>query len=237
MRRFKGAVILAALCGLGTLAAHFPAQWAVRLAAPEILELGTKISGTIWNGQVSGLAPAGPIGFRLMPKNLFGEKPLLSLESHAAGFSANIDARANSILKANVWGRIDTFSHMNQQLAGLGGQFNLRLSGLEIDGDKCTINTGQISTDVLTQNIRVWSWSGPTLAGPVSCDGNQLVLNLSGDDGKTSVNAIMRIGLDGLYTSHVTVQSRDNNLGLFLPLYGFEKTANGYSLKEMGKWR
>ncbi|MEE9347746.1 MAG: type II secretion system protein N, partial [Robiginitomaculum sp.] len=227
----------AALCGLGVLAAYFPAQWAARLAAPDSLPAEANISGTIWNGQVSGLAPAGPIDFHIMPKNLFGEKPLLSLESHAAGFSASIDARANSILKANVSGRIDTFSHMNKLLAGLNGGFDLRINGLEIDGDKCVIDTGQVSTDVLTQNIRVWSWSGPALAGPVSCDGNQIVLNLAGDDGKTSVNAIMRIGLDGLYTSHVTVQSRDNNLGLFLPLYGFEKTANGYSLKEMGKWR
>jgi hypothetical protein len=236
VRGFKAAIASVIICATVALIGSFPAQWAVKIAAPNVLPSGAIISGSVWSGQVTGLPFSGFVDYRVWPKNLFGEKPVLTLESHVPGLNIKAKARFKKLQSLTATGRIDTFAHVNPQLAGMMGSFDLRISGLSFD-KTCALNEGFVRTDVLTKNQNLWHWSGPSLSGPVSCAGQELVVNLSGDDGNTAVEAILRITLGGVYNNDITVKSRDDNLGILLSLYGFEKTANGYSLRETGKWR
>jgi len=123
------------------------------------------------------------------------------------------------------------------RLKELAGQVDIRVSDLQIKDGECASATGQVSTDFLTLNQARWQWRGPKLAGPISCEGGDLLVNLTGQENRQSIRSDLRLSKDGSYTANITVQTDQPEAGVVLPLYGFEAVGRDYKLTEQGKWR
>jgi len=123
------------------------------------------------------------------------------------------------------------------RLKELVGQVNIQVNDLQIEDYECASADGQVSTDFLALNRSRWQWQGPTLAGPISCEGGDLLVNLSGRENRQVIRADLRLSKTGGYSASITVQTDQAEAGVVLPLYGFEKQGRQYKLTEQGQWR
>lgn len=214
------------------MTAQLPAKWVAGAALPQ----GTSITGTVWSGQVIGMPPNGQTQFKTHPKNIFGSQPLATFEGRAPGITLRGGARPGLISDVKIFGNVDTFSNVDTRLSGLVGDFDVSVDALEFS-DVCEQASGTVSTNVLASNERLWSWRGPVMSGPITCEAGDLVLALTGKDRQAEITSHIRISASGAYTVNVNLTTRQLQADAVLPLYGFAKTAQGYSLTETGQWR
>ncbi|MEM7730376.1 MAG: type II secretion system protein N [Pseudomonadota bacterium] len=225
MRRLL--ILVAILAGFASLVRHFPLAWAGNVLPDGIATL----SGTIWNGQASGVPLLGD----LKVEAGLGSASL-STPSGNVSFSADVAPGGVEDLVLSM--PVSQLPTSDARLSGLSGRFSLRVDEAQIDDGACLSATGTASTDVLASNRDRFGWAGPALSGPVDCVGGRLRVRLSGSDGAQTVGVIITTGLDGVYQSDVTVDTTDPAAGNALALFGFSPTRDGaYRLAEQGRWR
>lgn len=229
------AVLISGFCGLIALFSQFPASWAGALFLPDALKQDVTLSGTVWDGRMSGLNGFGPVQFKVFPSKFFGNAPMVEFYSQVPGLQISGSGRTGQISDVHAQGRISTFSNLDGRLAGLAGQFNLQLNSLTFE-QGCTQASGTASTDVLSVNRALWQWQGPELSGPISCENGEVVLRLSGQQGRQSVSMSVRSALAGIYTADMQIETDEPIAASVLPLYGFERRGDAYVLQETGTW-
>jgi len=195
----KRYILLGGLSAFAALMSQLPLSWIGPHFVPEGVGQNIGYSGTIWDGQVSGLDYIGTANFQLRPKALFGGELPLSFATQSPA--------------------------------------NIQISELQIKDDGCAFAQGQVSTDFLALNRSRWQWQGPMLTGPISCEGGDLLVNLSGRENRQIIRADLRLSKSGSYSANITVQTDQAEAGVVLPLYGFEKQGRQYKLTEQGQWR
>ena len=227
MRRWL--VVLALVVGLVALLRSFPLAWAFPGAAAF---LGTP-SGTIWNGQITGVPLLGQVSVSTRPSGVRLDTPRAPATRQ---FSAVV--RPGLLRDARLLMPVADLPVQDARLAGLRGTLGLDMAEARWDGNGCLEAQGTARTDVLAANGAQFGWSGPPLSGPVDCVEGRLRVRLSGEGDGAAVQASVVTGVDGVYRSEVTVRSDDSAAGNALALFGFARAAPGeYRLSEQGRWR
>jgi hypothetical protein len=225
MRRlFIGVALLA---GLLALIRFFPLSW----AAKPVPLATTTYTGTIWNGHVQDVPLLGSVSVK---SSLSGIR--LQTPSGDIQFSGTVTpTRVKDLILSMPVAQLPT---TDARLAGLAGRLSLRIDEGQFADGACETATGQASTDVLAVNRRQFGWAGPTLSGPVDCIDGRLRVRLNGENGSDKITAEVQTGLDGIYQSNISVETRDVAAENALTLFGFQLESGGlYRLIEQGRWR
>lgn len=226
--------------GLGAIAglvSQLPLSWFGPYFLPEGIGQDVSYAGTIWDGQVRGLDHVGTANFKLSPKKLLSGGLPFSFNSYSHAMSISGHASHRQFAKVQFSGTLAKLPTRDGRLKDLAGQVNVRIDEFKINKGDCAFATGQLSTDFLALNRSRWQWQGPILTGPISCEGGDVLVNLSGRENRQTIDVDMRLLKTGNYSANITVQTDQAEAGVVLPLYGFEKRDREYKLTEQGQWR
>ena len=233
----KRFILAAALGGVAALISQLPLSWIAPHFMPEGLGQDIGYSGTVWDGRVTGLDYVGTAQFNLSPKALLTGGLPLSFSSQSPAMSVSGQASQKQLKDIRFEGVLAKLPTRDGRLKELAGQVNIAVSDLQIRDDECVSAAGKITTDFLAMNQTRWQWRGPKLTGPISCEGGDLIVNLSGQENRQRIRADLRLSKDGSYAANITVQTDQPEASAVLPLYGFEAVGRDYKLTEQGKWR
>ena len=233
----KRYILLGLLGAAGAVISQFPLSWIAPSFMPKGLGQNIQYSGTVWNGQVRGLEFVGLANFKLNPKAIITGGLPLSFTTQSPAMSISGKASKKQLKDLRFSGTLAKLPTRDGRLKELAGHVDIRISDLQIKDNGCASAAGQMSTDFLSLNEARWQWRGPKLAGPISCEGGDLLVTLTGQENRQIIRADLRLSKDGSYAANITVQTNQPEAGVVLPLYGFEKQGRDYKLTEQGQWR
>jgi len=233
----KRYILLGCLGAVAAVISQLPLSWVAPHFMPKAIGQDIHYSGTIWNGQVRGLDYIGAAHYQLRPKAMImGGLPLrFTTQSNVMSLSGQ--ASQKQLKDIRFSGTLAKLPTRDGRLKELAGQVDIRVSDMRIKDDECASAAGQLTTDFLAMNQARWQWRGPKLAGPISCEDGDVIVNLSGQENRQTIRADLRLSKDGNYAANITVQTTQPEAGLVLPLYGFEPVGREYKLTEQGQWR
>ena len=233
----KRYIFLGVLGAAAAVLSQLPLSWVAPSFMPGGLGQDIQYSGTVWNGRVNGLDYLGAVNFKLNPKAIITGGIPLSFSTQSPAMTLSGQASQKQLKDIRFNGILAKLPTRDGRLKELAGQVEIRVSDLKIQDGGCASATGQSSTDFLTANQSRWQWRGPKLAGPISCEGGDLIAALSGQENGQIIHADLRLSKDGSYAANITVQTNQAEAGAVLPLYGFEAIGREYKLTEQGQWR
>lgn len=233
----KRYILFGCLGAIAGLVTQLPLSWVAPHFMPKGLGENITYSGTMWTGQVSGLDYIGRANFQLNPRALIGTGPALNFTSQSAAMSMSGKASPDHLKDIQFLGTLAKLPTRDGRLKELAGQVKIDIQELEIKDKSCDFSQGQMSTNFLALNQSRWRWKGPELAGPISCEGGDLVVSLSGRENRQIIRADLRLSANGTYNANIRVQTDQPEAGVVLPLYGFENKGREYQLTEQGQWR
>jgi hypothetical protein len=233
MKLRKRYIGVGALIGLGVLLSQFPASWAAGLSGAQ---LPVTPGGTVWKGYIPAIAALPPVSFKTSPMGVFSDAPLATFDGSGNGLSIQGAAEANRITSLKLKGDAIYLGQIDGRFGNLLGQFTLAANELQFDGN-CEAVSGQVSTDILTQNRASWQWAGPSLSGPITCEDGVLTTTLSGNIPGQSVEAVLKVSPDGNWQLRAVINTNTPEAGLVLPLYGFEGQGERFTMNEAGRWK
>ncbi len=229
--------LLGALGGIAGLISQLPLAWVGPHFVPNGAGSDIRYSGTLWNGQVRGLDYIGTANFTFEPKKQFSTGLPVSFNSQSAAMSIFGQLSYKQLANLRFTGVLANLPTRDGRLKELAGHVDIRLSELQVDHGECSSANGLITTDFLALNEARWQWRGPVLSGPISCEGGDILFNLSGREARQEISANLRLSKNGQYAANITVQTDQAEAGVVLQLYGFEKQGPHYKLTEQGQWR
>ena len=217
-------VIVAVVAALLSFIANLPLRWVL----PD--GIGTA-SGTVWNGQVSGVPLLGQV-------RLKGGLGGMNVSTPPGTVTLSADVTPRSVSDLALVMPVAALPTSDGRLSGLAGTFGLRVDDARLADGRCAEASGTARTDVLAANGARFGWTGPELAGPVDCVDGRLRVRLSGENPGAAVEAVTTTSMDGTYESEITVRADDPAAGNALVLFGFSRSSAGeYRLSERGRWR
>jgi len=228
----KRYIVLAALTAIGVLISQFPAKTAKSLIAPEV---PVTLGGTIWDGYVPPLNALPAISFQTSFMGLFTDAPAAQFHGNGNGLSIKGSAETDRIDTVELTGDARFLGQIDGRLRNLSGRFDLAAANIRFDGN-CDEVSGQVSTDILARNAALWQWRGPPLSGPITCENGVLTAALLGNIPGQSVEAVLKILVDGSYQIRAVINTNTPQAGLVLPLYGFEAQGERFTMNEAGRW-
>ena len=232
----RSLVLVSAMGAVIGLVMHPPLAWIAPHIMPDELGSNIRYYGTLWNGTVSDIDYLGAAKFKIEPKKWIKGGLPLSFQTSSSAMQISGKASKTKIEDLRFTGQLGGLPTNDGRLKELVGEVNIQISDLTFDKG-CQSATGQASTDFLSRNAARWQWRGPLLSGPITCDGGDLIANLSGSDDGQTIKADLRIVPDGTYRAYISVRTPQPEAGVVLPLYGFENRSGEFRLTEQGKWR
>lgn len=232
----RSLVLVSALGAAIGLAMQPPLAWIAPHIIPDELGSNIRYSGTLWNGTASNVDYIGIAKFKIDPKKWLKDGLPLSFQTSSNAMQISGKASKTRLEDLRFTGQLGGLPTNDGRLKELVGEVNIQISELTFDKD-CQFAMGQASTDFLSRNAARWQWRGPLLSGPITCDGGDLIVNLSGSDAGQTIKADLRIVPDGAYRADISVRTYQPEAGVVLPLYGFENRNGEFRLTEQGKWR
>lgn len=233
----KRYILFGVLGAAGAILSQLPLSWVAPSFMPDGLGQDIHYSGTVWNGRIKGLDYLGAVNFRLQPKAIVTGGIPLSFTTRSPAMSISGQASRKQLKDIRFTGTLAKLPTRDGRLKELAGQVDLDVSDMQIEDGACALATGQVSTDFLALNQSRWQWRGPKLAGPISCEGGDVIAQLSGQENGQTIRADLRLSKDGSYAANIIVQTNQVEAGVVLPLYGFEAIGREYKLTEQGQWR
>lgn len=189
-----------------------------------------RAEGTIWQGALHTVAlgpyRVGAASWRLSPLDLIQGKAIVPINLRDGAMEGNL------ILLGN-WHGDRRIGVSQLAMSGLQvGQHMLpgqtRFYGLDIlfEGGVCARAQGRVESDVLARAGEALGWSGPTMTGTASCDGEDARIALSGaNEAGERVNANVLLTGDGAASWRVSVLSRNDQTLAALSAAGFTPNA------------
>ena len=231
----RSAWIGAGIIGLfAGLISQLPLSW-IGGAVPQAGPTPLSFTGTVWNGQVTGLPLSGPLNVKTRPGQFLSGGTPFEFNSQATGIDLRGKAGTKQVKDLFYRAELSVLPITDGRLTGLAGMIDVAVSEGRF-GKGCESLTGTIRTDAPTRNKARLRWGGPDLSGPLSCEDGEVIANLAGQDTRTDINAVIRINMGGSYRMEATVTSVDPEAGALLPLFGFQRSGNQYTLTEQGQW-
>jgi len=191
----------------------------------------SNIEGAIWRGRISGLtasgARIGDVDFKISAFSL------LSLSPRIEVFSTNGAVRGQGLLSASVGGRIavknasfeiDLGSFAQRGVLGMPvqGVAQVKVAAARLSSRGCVEAEGTVWTDVLEAPAKQYSGNGFALSGPIECDGDDLLISLSGNGTDGAAALAFKVTPDLTYELTATAQPAEDDVASALRFFGFE---------------
>lgn len=222
-----GLIVLAVFAGLFSLIRYFPLSWAGAALPGDVAEL----SGTVWDGQASEIPLLGSVSVK-------GGLGFVRLETPPGDVTLSGDVSPRGVKDFRLSMPVARLPMTDARLSGLSGRVSLQIDEARMDDGACVSASGSASTNVLAANQARFDWAGPSLSGPVDCIDGRLRVRLSGQSNAETVSATILTGLDGVYQTEISVETRDPAAENALVLFGFTRSnSGGFQLSEQGRWR
>ncbi|RAN33121.1 type II secretion system protein N [Hyphomonas pacifica] len=232
-------IMLFAVSILAGLVAFAPLSFVMRYSGLSSQGIGwQQARGSVWNGQLTGLVwkghSIGAVNLEAQPTLLFKAAPWHeAIWSGPAGQGrAFIGFKGRALdaqgVSASLY--VDRFVGLDPSLSNLGSTVRLSSVRLMMDGERCKLASGIVTTDLARLAAVAYDRDWPILSGPLSCEQGELTARMSGqaDDGATIV-------LDAKLSSGVRleIEPADEDLRGVLKLAGFK--AEGTKLVHVGQ--
>ncbi|MEP6342666.1 MAG: type II secretion system protein N [Maricaulaceae bacterium] len=237
-------IVLVLLWCIACVVAFFPARWAVAAlpgsAKSQIID--GSVSGTIWTGQARVTPPLTTwpmtINFENKVLPLIFGKSFATLNVQRSGLSGQGSFGLKTARDIRLRLDIGQLPISDPRLLGTAGELSVSVDNLRM-GEGCEEASGQVRTNFLAANTRRWRWQGPTLSGPVTCDGDTLVAALRGQDEAYNVSVDIRLFMDGRYGLDMVIDPSTQapaEFGFVMSALGFQEQDDGsVKLVEQGQ--
>ena len=228
------------LAGLVVVAGAVISQFPLSAIGPKI-DIGGKTpsySGTIWKGYMSG-TDAGVLELDTSLGRLFSGKNPVHVSGGPEGLSIHAEAGLSGLRAIKLEGTMRALALRDPRVGAVNGNFSLDVPDMKVL-KQCDYAEGTAWTDFLSQNQATLRWQGPALEGPVRCEEGNIIMELSGQDEMSEINANVTIDMTGSYRADIAVKinrSVERFAAPTLTRYGFYKDGEVYKLTEQGKWQ
>ncbi|MEM9838277.1 MAG: type II secretion system protein N [Pseudomonadota bacterium] len=203
-----------------------------------------EVRGTIWNGEIDDIEVNGEVvGDAAIALHFL---PLLSREAVAdlsfsgrgldgagtAGFDGTLITLEDAVGRADLarFGMVDA---MGQTLRGTVDASVRKIEFSLEEG--CKTADLSAETDTISRSLGVYAGRGFMMSGDGYCDGEDLVVPLSGEGEDAALNAELRINQRGQYRSRLAVTPKNDDLGRFLQSMGFTRDGDVYVVERGGR--
>lgn len=202
----------------------------------------TRVSGTLWQGQVRDLniagQPLGNVRFQLKPLALLDLRMSYAVDISGAAvngkgeLSAGLDGTlqaANVLIDVNV----QRLARLDSRLRQAPSELSLTLRAAEIGADfSCLAADGGLQTNILSAVGERWSWNGPGLQGQVNCASAAFLIDMQGASATDQIRARGKFDLSsGLYDLTAEVQTSDPNVEMGLRALTFTDRSGVYTYR------
>jgi hypothetical protein len=199
------------------------------------------VSGTVWSGQVSGLAWRGvslgdvAVGVRPSPWLLDGFRVKVAVNG-----TGPVDGAGVLWIGLGSLGARDTAGQIRiatlPVILPLDGTVDVRIAKATFSREGCETATAEITTDALTRNPGGLPWHGPVLSGRVTCANGAIVIPLQGESGTETVSVTMTVSPDGSFTVNAEARTGDQAVANALTAVGFRDVNGILTLQQQGRW-
>ena len=227
--------LLAACLAAGS-AARLPLSVALALSGARGAGLDWRAAeGTVWNGQVRGLALRdyllGDVRVSLSPFSLLTLSPraALRLDGPEAEAEAQVALRPGGALRVSNGAarlRLAEIVAIDPRLRARGGTLTAEQASFALRDGRCVEASGQLASDALTYGLG-GDWRGPALTGGFACEAGVVVAHLSGAEEGQEVETAAHLG-GGDYRVEAVVRSSDPDMARIAPLIGFSEYGEGW---------
>ena len=201
----------------------------------------SRASGTIWNGQIHGLAwrgnDLGSVRIAAQPLALLlgrvGAKITLNADGPASG-SASVALSLTGLHLRDV--KITADVARLPVLLPLSGKIQLDLVRADLGGRGCRNAEGNVRTDALVDRPAGLAWKGPELVGRISCLNGGIFIPMSGRDGDNLVGIATTLNRDGGFSVNIEARTPDAAVLSVLSAVGFVETGGMMVLSQSGRW-
>lgn len=218
--------------------ANVPLSFAMRIAG--VAERGLswqQARGTIWNGQIAGLASngvdLGTVRLKANALSLLSGNPAATLQISAGAVQGSLDASAGGqeikVKDLSMNADLTLFPNLKPELRRTGGTLSVRNATFAVSRDgTCLSAAGTASLDTVRRIGIVYGRDWPLLSGDLSCDSGAFLIKLSGD-GQAQEKFDLTIRFLPAGTTQIKVQAAnlDPEAAQLLPALGFSNTPEG----------
>ena len=186
------------------------------------------VSGSIWNGRLRSTqyhgAPLGDVEASLDPFALLSGERRVAVQG-TPGKATLVEGVSRGFEMADATIEVE---HLRPSLS-LRGRLLLENATLLFSGNRCQRAEGRITTDVLQL-----AFSGPEVAGTLSCTGDAATARLEGRAQDIEVSIVMRLDAAGRYQAETRIVSANPMVRGALALAGFSENGNGFTRSDEG---
>ena len=196
MRRL---ILVLALWALICLNMFAPAKWLLGFVPDKARAqfVPDSVSGTIWAGQGAAYLPKTQwpltVIYKIHPLNALTGRPVLEGQFYGQGLRGDGHISRKAARNAKTEFELSQLPIADPRLSALAGTVFVNLDEIKIN-PACQIAKGTVRTNLLAANTsRFRGWSGPVLSGPISCDGEAVRLDMTGEDREVAIRLDVRL--------------------------------------------
>lgn len=200
----------------------------------------SRASGTVWNGTIAGLSwrgqPLGDAAVALKPLSLFLGR--LGMDFALDGGTVT----GQGFVALSFGGIVADDLALSADVANLplllplAGKVAMDLEHAVVSRAGCRHVAGTISTDALVNRPAGLPWTGPKLAGSVTCSEGVISVPLQGDTGADSVTVALTLDPSGMFGIRIDARTPNQALVSALSAVGFTEADGVMTLTQRGRW-
>ncbi|WP_371395719.1 type II secretion system protein N [Fretibacter rubidus] len=204
--------------------------------------MAVTFGGTIWNGHA--VLPDGQGYVDISTNVMDWDTGIMQFETRGAPFMAKGNIGWSAMKNIRITAPVGALAIRDARLYGLSGDVKIGLSRLTFR-DPCQAD-GTIVVRRVAMDYPDWSWQGPDLTGPISCQNKVLIFNMtgqakSGENGggeyeRDDINMTLGVHASGRYDIDLSFITREAGANIALPLLGFDNQNGRWQLTERGQW-
>ena len=210
---------------VGTVPMRFALSW---LGAGQSGVSAAEVSGSVWNGHLTAAQyrgiPLGDIEASLNPFALIAGTRRVAVHG-PQGKATLVQGTLRGLEAADAAIEI---GHLHPTLP-LTGRLRLEQATLLFSAGRCVRAEGRIATDILQR-----AFSGPDVAGTLTCAGEAALARLDGRLEDVQVSVAIRLDAGGRYQAETRIVSANPMVRGALALAGFAESGDGFVRSDEG---
>ncbi len=193
--------------------------------------------GSVWAGRFDdvtlGQASLGDVRVQLSPLQLFLGRARLNFTDASGSTIGGLQISGGTTGLRGVSIDLD----LAETIPAVPPGAQLRLENLSVDfkAGLCKSANGNVSTDAFSLSGQWLGVQGGVLSGTASCDGERLLLPMTGNLGTGDARLFVRISGDGNYEFDMRIESVDARMTSALGAAGFHDDRGAYILRGSGR--
>ena len=225
---------LAVLTGLAAVIFTLPLRWIAPLVIGQDISDNLNYGGTIWTGYAALPDNQGYMDLSVNLIDGLTGNGLMQFETRGTSFVATGALGVADVKNVRMKAPVQALTMRDARLYGLSGEVDITLKTLTYRSP-CTAE-GKILVRGVTMNYPDWVWQGPDLSGPISCQGDVLIFDMTGQGGGDGISLTLGLHKGGRYDINLAFTTQQAGADIALPLLGFDAQNGRWQLTERGQW-